>query len=56
MRDTEELRLIDGLVLRMDAHYGSLRGAISIVVVAIVAWMALKEAGHLVLDLLGRQG
>jgi len=43
MRDTQELHLVNGLVRRFDDHHGSMSAAISLVIVAIVSWVALKE-------------
>lgn len=56
MRDSQELRLINGLVEKIDTHHGSMGGAISMAVVVIVAWFALKELANLALNLFGRLG
>ena len=43
MRDSQALSVVQDLVQKIDAYYGSLGGAISVMIVVIVGWIALKE-------------
>lgn len=56
MRDTQELHVVNGLVRKIDAHHGSMSGAISLVIVAIVSWIALKEMVATVVNVFERLG
>ena len=54
MENTQELHRIDGLVRNIDSHHGLMGGAICLVIVALVAWIALKEIVGMSLSMFGR--
>ena len=56
MRDSQALSVVNGLVQKISAHHGSMGGAISMMIVAIVAWVALKEVFGMALSVFERLG